>query len=331
LDPFDPDQYGLGGFDDPGDFIFPAPGWEQSGGTNAEGHEEEEEQEEEASTPALGLEDAIKQAFAPMTEKINNIGSSQDPQNSTQPTYPPGFSPADLGIPDYAQQLSNSEDASMDQRRADFTNMMTEAGWSPEDAEKKWAQSEADLERARTIGEGFSLGMALYGIGALAKGVFQWAMSASAEAAGEGGAVSLWQRVVNALRGGAAAEAEGQAGAGETGALNLAENLPKVYVNDKGLLTNGLYTLDEAGMAPHLTGSLEAGKSQFLSGVDAEKAVLDAAAYADKAGLWVNNTAKVFVENGPVGVIGKSGELTNWINVYRTNTGFVHGTPGGAL
>jgi hypothetical protein len=89
--------------------------------------------------------------------------------------------------------------------------------------------------------------------------------------------------------------------------------------------------VDAAGMAPHKLGSLRAGKSQFLSTVDAEKAVLDAAAYADEAGLWVGNKAKVFVENGPVGVLGETGELTHWLNVYRTETGFVHGAPGGAL
>jgi hypothetical protein len=128
------------------------------------------------------------------------------------------------------------------------------------------------------------------------------------------GWADLWQKVVNSLRGGEAA----------------AESLPKIWTNDIGQLTNGTYTVNEAGMAAHKTGSLADGKSQFLSGVDAEKAVLDAAAYADKAGLWVDNTAKVFVENGPVGVIGKNGELTNWINVYRRETGFVHGCPGGA-
>jgi|BarGraNGADG00212_1021973.scaffolds.fasta_scaffold36464_2 hypothetical protein len=62
--------------------------------------------------------------------------------------------------------------------------------------------------------------------------------------------------------------------------------------------------------------------------VDADTATLDAAAYADKTGLWDGNTAKVYVQNGPVGVVGRTGQLTNWINVYRTNTGFVHGAPG---
>jgi len=105
---------------------------------------------------------------------------------------------------------------------------------------------------------------------------------------------------------------------------------PRSTSNARGQLTNGPYTLDAAGMAPHKTGSLRLGKSQFLSGVDAERAVLDAAAYADEAGLWVGNKAKVFVENGPVGALGNTGELTSWINVYRTKTGFVHGAPGRA-
>jgi len=56
--------------------------------------------------------------------------------------------------------------------------------------------------------------------------------------------------------------------------------------------------------------------------------VLDAAAYADANALWVGTKAKVFVQNGPVGALGRSGELTSWIDVYRTKTGFVHGAPG---
>ena len=78
------------------------------------------------------------------------------------------------------------------------------------------------------------------------------------------------------------------------------------------------------------------GKSQFIYDVDANKAVLDAAAYADEYNLWGPSSgnpldfadkAKVFVENGPVGITG-SGELTNYINIYRTKTGYVHGCPG---
>ncbi|MCP4543657.1 MAG: RHS repeat-associated core domain-containing protein, partial [Chloroflexi bacterium] len=105
---------------------------------------------------------------------------------------------------------------------------------------------------------------------------------------------------------------------------------PRIQVNRHGQLTNELYTLDAAGMAPHKTGSLRAGKSQFLSSVDAEKMALDAAAYADEAGLWVGNKAKVFVKSGPVGALGNTGELTSWITVHRTRTGFVHAHPSTA-
>ena len=41
-------------------------------------------------------------------------------------------------------------------------------------------------------------------------------------------------------------------------------------------------------MLIHKNGTL--GKSRFLSDVDAEKAVLDAAEYADKYNLWETNT-----------------------------------------
>jgi hypothetical protein len=85
---------------------------------------------------------------------------------------------------------------------------------------------------------------------------------------------------------------------------------------------------NEAGMTPHMTGSTVSGKSQFLFAVDANRAVLDAAAYADREGLWIGSKAKVFILNGPVGVLGDSGGLTDWLNVYRTRTGFVHGAPG---
>jgi hypothetical protein len=103
---------------------------------------------------------------------------------------------------------------------------------------------------------------------------------------------------------------------------------PEVVVDRHGRLTNGRYTVDNAGMEPHKTGSFAQGKSQFLSGVDAERAVLDAAAVASSRGLWVNNKAKVYVQNGPVGALGSSGTLTSWINVYRNKNGFVHGAPG---
>ncbi len=103
---------------------------------------------------------------------------------------------------------------------------------------------------------------------------------------------------------------------------------PKITTNKRGELTNGKYTLDAKGMEPHVNGT--EGKSQFLNRVNEKKATLDAAAYADEKGLWSKTNpskAKVFVEDGPVGVTS-SGKLTSYINVYRTKSGYVHGCPG---
>ncbi|MFF0202137.1 polymorphic toxin-type HINT domain-containing protein [Streptomyces sp. NPDC005017] len=105
---------------------------------------------------------------------------------------------------------------------------------------------------------------------------------------------------------------------------------PESYLNRHGELTNGTYTVSYPAMLKHLPGSSGPTKSVFLKGVDAEKATLDAAAYADTYGLWVGNKAKVYVANGPVGVVGRTGELTHYINVYRNNKGAIHGSPGGA-
>jgi hypothetical protein len=58
-------------------------------------------------------------------------------------------------------------------------------------------------------------------------------------------------------------------------------------------------------------------------GADANKAVLDAASYADQHGLWVGNKAKVPAVNEPVAVLSDTGEVTDYINVYRTNTSFL--------
>ncbi|MDP4093568.1 MAG: hypothetical protein Q8920_09425 [Bacillota bacterium] len=104
-------------------------------------------------------------------------------------------------------------------------------------------------------------------------------------------------------------------------------NPPKVYTNSNGQITNGTYIIDKTGMDPHKTGSTSTTRSQFFFGVDAETATLDAAVYADQNSLWVNNQAKVPVTNGDIGVIGKTGQTTNWIEVTKTNTGFVHGWP----
>ncbi|GHI27869.1 hypothetical protein Shyd_92400 [Streptomyces hydrogenans] len=105
---------------------------------------------------------------------------------------------------------------------------------------------------------------------------------------------------------------------------------PASYVNRHGELTNGTYTVSYPAMLKHLPGSSGPTKSVFLKGVDAEKATLDAAAYADAHGLWEGNKAKVYVANGPVGVVGRTGELTSYINVYRNARGAIHGSPGGA-
>ncbi|WP_370412392.1 polymorphic toxin-type HINT domain-containing protein [Streptomyces fradiae] len=105
---------------------------------------------------------------------------------------------------------------------------------------------------------------------------------------------------------------------------------PSSYVNRHGELTNGKYTVSYPAMLKHLPGSSGPTKSVFLKGVDAEQATLDAAAYADAHKLWVGNKAKVYVTNGPVGVVGRTGELTHYINVYRNARGAIHGSPGGA-
>ena len=64
-------------------------------------------------------------------------------------------------------------------------------------------------------------------------------------------------------------------------------------------------------------------KSQFLYDVDANNL------WEASSGNLTDfaNKAKVPVTNGYVGVTGK-GELTSYINVYRTKTGYIHGCPG---
>lgn len=83
-------------------------------------------------------------------------------------------------------------------------------------------------------------------------------------------------------------------------------------------------------MEKHTNGDFTSDNSQFLFRIDADKLTLDAASFADKYNLWnpANNGAKVPVTNGKIGVTGKTGELTNYINVYRKESGYVHGSPG---
>ncbi|GIH60646.1 polymorphic toxin-type HINT domain-containing protein [Microbispora siamensis] len=114
----------------------------------------------------------------------------------------------------------------------------------------------------------------------------------------------------------------------------------KPFRDRHGNLTDGRYTVNDAAMAPHTSGSfagkmlpdgsfLPAGKSQFLFQVDAAGEALRAARFADANDLWIGNKAKVFVENGPIGVIGRTGELTNWMTVTRSGR-TIHAWPSGA-
>lgn len=58
--------------------------------------------------------------------------------------------------------------------------------------------------------------------------------------------------------------------------------------------------------------------------------VLDAAAYADDANLWVGNKAKIVLDDF-IGVHAGTGQRTNVLNIYRADSGFVHGAPGSPL
>lgn len=69
------------------------------------------------------------------------------------------------------------------------------------------------------------------------------------------------------------------------------------------------------------------GRSIFYPTLNADEAVLKAAQYADQAGLWIGNKAKVSVLNTNIGTLG-NGAPTNVINVYRNSNGFIHGSPG---
>lgn len=42
-------------------------------------------------------------------------------------------------------------------------------------------------------------------------------------------------------------------------------------------------------------------------------------------GLWNNNKAKIYVSDGIIGY--SKGQPTQWFNIYRTDTGMIHGAP----
>ncbi|GEM_PF-2553930 len=105
---------------------------------------------------------------------------------------------------------------------------------------------------------------------------------------------------------------------------------PEISLTRHAQLSNGAYTLDAVGMAPHQTGSLVLGKSQFFYRLNGGQLVLDASAYADQAGLWTlsNGTKAKVTFSVPIGVDAQTGLPTNTLNLYRTSSSFVHGSPG---
>jgi hypothetical protein len=102
---------------------------------------------------------------------------------------------------------------------------------------------------------------------------------------------------------------------------------PAVFVNSHHQLTNSIYTISQEKMAPHMTGSLAGGESQFFHRLNAGRITLAAAAFADRMGLWVGSKAKVWFD-APIGVHARTGRPTNVLNIYRSETGFVHASPG---
>ncbi len=98
-------------------------------------------------------------------------------------------------------------------------------------------------------------------------------------------------------------------------------------------ITDGYFTVNPTKMARHKPEVAPPGRSTFRSDIDAERAVLDAAKYADEHNLWNSRgKAKVPVKDEHVGYHGNSGRPTYEINVYRekrNDGGYnIHGTPG---
>jgi RHS repeat-associated protein len=112
-----------------------------------------------------------------------------------------------------------------------------------------------------------------------------------------------------------------------SGAAGGAKGVTSAFSLTKhGELTNGVYTVSKEAMKKHVF-DLGQGKSIFYPSLNAEEAVLKAAQYADEAGLWIGNKAKVPVLNTNIGRLGNDSP-TNVINVYRNSNGFIHGSPG---
>lgn len=112
------------------------------------------------------------------------------------------------------------------------------------------------------------------------------------------------------------------------GSLNIPGFTAPLIKSDPrhGYLTNGKYSYIGQNDI-HATGNLGSGKSQFFNRVNDSRLVLDSAAYADEAGLWVGNKAVISFDH-PIGVHAGTGKPTSILNIYRTNSGMIHGTPG---
>jgi RHS repeat-associated protein len=105
----------------------------------------------------------------------------------------------------------------------------------------------------------------------------------------------------------------------------------EIYADRHGNTTNGVYTINSVRQELHMPGTAPAGNSVFSADVNADQLTLDAAVYADENNLWVDNRAKVQVTNySEIGTTGRGGGPTNWINLYRRNSGTIHGCPGNA-
>ena len=122
------------------------------------------------------------------------------------------------------------------------------------------------------------------------------------------------------------------------------KNYTHTTYNGGSAITDGKYVTDPIGMERHkprtsinddnvnMIGSKDS-KSKFRSDIDAEKAALDAARYADEHNLWKDGKAKVPAQE-IVGYKAKTGEPTSTINVYRgepnghTGLSPIHASPG---
>ena len=98
-----------------------------------------------------------------------------------------------------------------------------------------------------------------------------------------------WGEITGVFVLGLVTEGAGLSSAAAYGAseVNASSRLPTVSqlsiparvirVMSRGLTNDGITFLDEVGMAPHMTGSLEAGKSQFVNNINTGEVVLQAA------------------------------------------------------